>query len=456
MKVRAFNYLIVVPFVLQLLLLLSLRFTLWPEVFSYPYLINNGFLIYKDFIYPYPPLLSLIFAGLFNLFGYEIGVVRAFAIVVSLLSNFFVLLVVKKISKSFILGLTASFVYSLLMPVLDGNMVWYDTALVLPVCASFYFLLNFLESSKRTDLFFSILLVTISFFVKQTTFIFGLAMFFVLFKKKKYKETFYIALFWIFICALFIFILLQKNIFFDFMNWNFFYPATFWTKFPGYVQMEPSRRELLIIGLMLGPILMVLFNFLAKIKNIFLTPFVLFTFGSFLSVYPRFSFFHFQLAFAFLVISIAFLRKKSFIFISIGGFLLAFILSLRGVSFQGEVRFFETQDYAISQRISEEVSYQKVYLLGLPSHYYVLGRIFPPKPWIDNFGWYMEKENVVEEMLALWSSDYPERIIRRIPSGGNWWELGTYESGILIDWISENYELKDKINDNLEVWTRRN
>ena len=54
----------------HLILLTSTTFTLWPEMAVYPYLMNNGFLLYKDIINPYPPYLSLFLSFFTKTFGY--------------------------------------------------------------------------------------------------------------------------------------------------------------------------------------------------------------------------------------------------------------------------------------------------------------------------------------------------------------------------------------------------
>src|SRR3989344_7436482 len=59
------------PLVLiHLLLLANTKFTLWPEMVVYPYLINNNFILYKDIINPYPPMLTLLLSVFGKIFGY--------------------------------------------------------------------------------------------------------------------------------------------------------------------------------------------------------------------------------------------------------------------------------------------------------------------------------------------------------------------------------------------------
>src|SRR3989344_1901426 len=55
----------------HLLLLINTKFTLWPEMVVYPYLLNNGFILYRDIINPYPPLFTGFLTIFARIFGYS-------------------------------------------------------------------------------------------------------------------------------------------------------------------------------------------------------------------------------------------------------------------------------------------------------------------------------------------------------------------------------------------------
>jgi len=63
----------IVLLVFHFFLLSNLQFTDWPEMFSFPYLVNNGFNLYKDMIHIYPPILTLALAAVFKFFGLGLG-----------------------------------------------------------------------------------------------------------------------------------------------------------------------------------------------------------------------------------------------------------------------------------------------------------------------------------------------------------------------------------------------
>src|SRR4030042_6988804 len=79
----------------HLLLLINTRFTLWPEMVVYPYLVNNGFLLYRDIINPYPPFLTYFLTIFsknvgYNPFSYQIftwGIILLTDIVIYILSK---------------------------------------------------------------------------------------------------------------------------------------------------------------------------------------------------------------------------------------------------------------------------------------------------------------------------------------------------------------------------------
>ena len=51
---------------LHVFLLTNTKLTLWPEMVVYPYLLNKDFILYKDIINPYQPVLSYFLAFFSN------------------------------------------------------------------------------------------------------------------------------------------------------------------------------------------------------------------------------------------------------------------------------------------------------------------------------------------------------------------------------------------------------
>src|SRR3989339_362176 len=105
-------------------LLTNLRYTVWPEMMSYPYLFNQGFRLYSDFIYPYTPLLTWLLSGLYKIFGYKLAVVQTFSWSLVLVNDVLIYLMVRRLIKKEWPAFFSVLVYVFLQPFSEGNMVW--------------------------------------------------------------------------------------------------------------------------------------------------------------------------------------------------------------------------------------------------------------------------------------------------------------------------------------------
>jgi len=143
----------IVLIALHIFVLFNLQFTAWPEMLSFPYVIDKGFLIFKDFHHVYQPLLTFILLGVYKVFGFNILSLKIFTYVLFGLVDLMIFLNVKKITGKNNIALIALGIYVLLQPVFDGNMLWYDIGVILPVLLSIYFV--------NTNLFLSGLFVAI-------------------------------------------------------------------------------------------------------------------------------------------------------------------------------------------------------------------------------------------------------------------------------------------------------
>src|SRR6266478_1841842 len=115
---------------LHILILSRLQFTAWPEMVSFPYLINHGFVTYKDMVHAYPPLLVNILAILYKIFGYKLVVLKIFGWLSILISDLLIFKIITKIVKKRNSALFGVLIYVILQPILEGNMVWPDLFIV--------------------------------------------------------------------------------------------------------------------------------------------------------------------------------------------------------------------------------------------------------------------------------------------------------------------------------------
>ncbi|MBI3397552.1 glycosyltransferase family 39 protein [Candidatus Woesebacteria bacterium] len=436
--------------VLHLFFLLNLRFTAWPEMFSYPFLLNSDFLAYKDFVQPYPPLLPVLLSLLFKIFGYNLVVLKSFTWLLILFNDTLVFLLVKKLTKSTTGALFGALTLASIQPFLDGNMLWFDLAIVTPILSGIYFLL----SNKHKDLLLSGFFFGIAALTKQTAGAYLLiSLVYLLYKKQKIAkiETFLVGP--LFLGVFLVFVLVQNGVFKDFLNWVLTFPIKYWSKFPGYVQFDLNRNQIMILSVLILPIVILTI----KLKRYFLA--ILFL-ASLILVYPRFSFFHFQLALALLailfgVVSVEIRNSKYLLGVSVLTVLLLTFNSTLNFEWGKETRFYSNQDLSLSKKITESVKgNETVYLLGVSSNLYVLSSRFPPKPWVDNYGWYFEMPNEQDYVVSGWALNPPNKVVWKEPDNGNWFDIGTYQPKKVTDWIRNNYIRTHEISPGIWMWER--
>lgn len=476
MKIQKCFFLAPILFGLQFFLLANLQFTAWPEMFVYPYLRNEGFLLYKDIIHPYPPLLSIILSAVYKIFGYDLKVLQVFSWTLILLSSFFVYLSARMFLKNEKITLIVLGIYVLLQPFLEGNMLWFDVAIVLPISIGSFFALRWINKlgEEKTNLFFSGFAFAMAGLIKQTAGIFPLLfLVYMLLNKSSLRSYLYFLLTPVFLLGLFLARIHQEGQIIEFWNWTLFYPLFHWSDFPGYVQLDPSYREVSVLFWICLPVLLLL---LLKTKIVFDKSFsliFLFLVGGLLAIYPRFSFFHFQTALVFLVLiyGYALSRLKKPVQIFTAFFFFIFLIPyVYKPAFQREwkveTRFYTSQDKQLAALIREKIGdgqkvYSKtnsVYFLGLPSQFYLMTNTIPPKPWTDNFGWYLEIPGVQEMVLSRWEDPLdnrpPDFIVWRQPSPGNWFDLGTYQPKKIVAWMENHYTKKEEIQTGIWLWVR--
>ncbi|MDO8638927.1 MAG: hypothetical protein Q7R43_05095, partial [Candidatus Daviesbacteria bacterium] len=188
---------------------------------------------------------------------------------------------------------------------------------------------------------------------------------------------------------------------------------------------------------------------------------MLFLVTSLITVYPRFSFFHLQPAIAFLIIIFVRIfvlipQKVKYInllFLILTTFLVIFFTYKSVVGDQ--IRFYGDADKKIAQEIIINTrSNEDVFLLGINSSQYVFIGKNPPKHWSDNFGWYLEIPDVQNWVIEGLKSEPPKTIFWRVPSKGNWYDLGVYQPKEIVKYIMRNYHKTGNIEKDIEIWER--
>lgn len=455
---KIYLYLVAI-FLIHLFLLLNLEFTAWPEIFSFPYLKNNGFLIYKDMVHVYPPFLTLLLAYYFKVVGFGLTQLKVFTWSMILVNDLLIFLCLRILTKNDSKAFSVTFFYALLQPLLEGNMLWFDTALVTPMLLTFYFLLLSIKDGfrKNSYLFIAGIFLGIAIITKQTALIFlFVTVLFLVLNKVRFKKLLVVMTGPLLLSSLLLIRLLEEDALLGFWNWTFYYPATYWTDFPTYVDLALSKKELAIILLLLSPLAFLpIKSFLKKGK--FMILLLLFLGSAVLAVYPRFSFFHFQPALAMAAIFAGYtliISKKYSLFHLFGVASIVSLLTLPGTirGWQKEARFFGKADINLAENIKKVGPEGPIYFLGLPSGLYVLTQKLPPKPWVDNFGWYFEIPGMEDEVIKRWEENPPVAIFWKKPEEGKWFELGSYQPQKITEWIKKNYIREGEIDREISFW----
>ena len=446
---------LIILLLLQLLFLLSLQFTAWPEMLSYPYLRNNGFLIYKDMIHPYPPILTMGLSWIYSIFGYHLWVMQAVSWGINLSSSIMVFFITRLLTKKGLIALLTLFFYVILQPFLDGNMLWFDNVIVLPILLGLYFTLR--KNFLFTGLFLSIAMLT-----KQTAGLFLVVLILhTMLRKTPWKNLKYFFIGPLILGVPLLARLLQEGALVDFLNWTIVYPLTLFKNFPGYVHTELSATQILISIFLLAPLLFLTFKppKLLEEKNFQIL--LGFLVVSIVIIYPRFSFFHAQTALAVLVICYGYLLKnwklKNLILTFIPTTLIIFIFLLWSVlatDWGKNARFYRSDDIKLAEAIKKKADGKLTFLFGLHSGLYAMADIVPPKRWTDNFGWYLEIPGVQDEILVRWDDKPPDMVLWRTPTEGNWFDLGTYQPQKIVKWIERNYNKKEELEPGIWLWVK--
>jgi len=443
---------------IHLLILSKFQFTAWPEMLSFPYMVDKGFLIYKDFHHVYQPLLTFILLIYYKFVGFSPESLRVFAWASILIIDFLIYFVSRLLIKNKWMSLIPVGLYVLLQPLFEGNMMWFDIAMIIPLLLSVYFVLRYTANNKWFYIFISGFFLTIGFLIKQQAVLVFIPFLLYLWTMRiSFKEfVVFVVGASIPLVALLVFLLFTGNVK-DYFFWTFQFPLYWLPKFPGY-KILPFKRELLVIFLMVFvPLLAIIFDLLKKkidskkvlIYGIFLTLLI--------SAFPRFSFFHLQPFLAFFILATASLIPQKNKFINLIVLLAIIYISVYRYrlilpELKGGIRFYGNDEIQLTQYINSNTTpNDTIYLLGPQSAIYVYSERLPPKPWIENYVWHFETPGLQEKITAGWIINPPKFIFWTPPTPGNWFDLGSYQPEKIIKYIKDNYKKVDQQN-GVNIW----
>jgi hypothetical protein len=436
--------------ILHLILLFNLKFTAWPEMQLWPYLILKGWLPYRDIAMAHTPVLILELS-LFNLlFGTGLWQLKVYTWLVVIFSDLLIFFVVKKLwgVKA---ALASVFFYIFAQTFYEGNGLWFDLVLGFYAIALYYL-------ARKKEFLLAGILWAFSFLSKQTAFwfLFPLAIMFlqgqalqklntVFDKVKKFILGVSIVIIPVVV------IVWALGIWSDFWFWAVEFGIGILPRAQGQVSF-PQLRELLIALLPFSILPFLLF--IPKKKEGY--QLIVWTVFSALGVYPRWGLFHFQPALPFLAIVAGLVlsnikKLKPFVVYTLSGYLLLMVV-LIGRFYAREWgmgdRFFEPEVLEVVDYIKDKSeSDDKIYVLNAWDSVYALSDTLPARrPWIPHLPWYMELPGVQEKIVTDLESEKPEMIV-----AGEYTDFGlsSYKPELIDKFITENYEISDKIDGHL-------
>lgn len=417
----------------HLFLLLRLKFTAWPEMLLWPYLMIHGLLPYRDIAIAHTPNLLIGLSFFYKIFGVGILQLKIYTWNLIIFTDILLFWIINKLwSKKVAIVTVLTFAFWQLF--YDGNGLWFDL-MITPLAVFTFFLL------EKKKYFWAGVFWILMFFTKQTAIWFLIP---IIFSLKKYKEFIFgaVSTFIIYILAIWIWGNLP-----NFYEWAIHFGIFVLPRSQGQIQI-PNLKNMLVAVFPFS--IFIPYILKRKTKAVGL---VLWSIAGGMAAYPRFEFFHFQPALPFLALASAVvfndlnrankLLKMFITFYLVGSIYLFANFFMR--NYQEGTRFFETD-------VSDVVSYvknntepgDKIFVMNWWDNIYPLTGTLPvTTPWVPQLSWYQEIPGVQEKEVADIKDSKPKLILIQ-----NYSELGlnSYKPQTVFDYVMANFKLKEKID----------
>lgn len=449
----------------HLVLLTTTRFTLWPEMVVYPYLINNGFELYRDIINPYTPIFANFLSFFSQKFGYDPIAYQLLTWAIVIVVDISIYKISRKIFNSQIFAFSSLIFFVIVSQPFGVNGLWYDLVQTPFILLSFYFVYLFLAKPKNLKyLLASSLLLALAFFIKQQIiwlYIWLTLIVLLKFKsnlKKSLKSFSLIFMPPLMLGILNIAFFYSKGILSDFLFWVLYFPFIIASKMPGYLLL-PTKRQLSVLLVLIAIFIPVIRNQNKKSRLILTTSIFLLPFA-----YPRFDYFHLIPFLAIislalgpnlkLIIKSKIISKLAFMsLVTILSFITArYILN----NYKKEVRFFEKDIYTSSHLLSLLSTHSdRIYIQNGPDQIFVIANRLPTKPWAIQFPWYLEVTHTQSRILQGIKESDPKFVISKPYSEEGKYEIGSYRPQNLGNYLDSNYKNLVQMSDTLWLKIRR-
>jgi 4-amino-4-deoxy-L-arabinose transferase-like glycosyltransferase len=435
---RTWKFSLLLVFSLHLFLLINLKFTAWPEMLAWPYLMLKGWLPYRDIAIAHTPVLLFDLAIFNKIFGIGLVQLKLYTWILILMTDALIFYVAKKLWDTKIAIISLLF-YLPLQVFYEGNGLWFDLALA-PLALLIYYNL------KRSNYLLSGIFFGLAFFTKQTAFwfIFPLIFYFMddLKKREFRRMTPYVEGFLV-VAALAFGVMAIVGVLPYFYQWAVKFGIFYLPRAEGQVSF-PAVKQLLVSFFPFVILTPLIFREKRKYRHL-----VVWAFFALMGIYPRFELFHFQPALPFLAIGAAVstmlifkkrIKLLRLIFTVYVIIVLIFVTRSLIRNWGGEARFYGQNEINVASYVRASVDPgEGIYVLNYwDSIYAMTGTIPVTRPLVPFLPWYLEypdlKDGVVDDLRL---SMPKVMVVGEYTREG----LGSYSVGELDELLQRYYKI---------------
>ena len=475
----------------HLILLCLTKFTLWPEMVVYPFLLNHNFLLYKDLINPYPPLFTVFLSSFTSFFGYTPMAMRVLTYMAIVAIDILIFNFSIKLFKNRKAAICNTLFFVLFSIPFGVNGLWFDLFQTPFILAGIYYLVS---AKKPQNFPIAIGLFALAFFIKQQAI--WIMPVYVVYAFKYYKlfKLDFGKIILESVAVVGILGLANLGLVFafgtypEFISWAVIFPFFKAKDLPGYIA-PPSMSQVLLLVSLFSAFIPALIESRIKNQELSKTNYGIY-FAAVLLVlfaYPRFDYFHLvpALALLSLLVFVNFrgltppalsqlwkrgetskinrlsrqgetskILKRTPATLLYLFFIPVILFSARQYKgdFGFQTRFFEPEILQAAQQISKKTKPNDLlYLQNSPDQLLVLSNRLPVKPWADEFPWYLEYEKTQQNVFKAIKNIKPEFVVSFPYAQGTKFQQGAYQPLLIASYLQKNYKVISKLGGNLRL-----
>ncbi len=424
-------------------------------MYSYPYLMNNGFKLYKDIINPYTPLLNIILSFYFKLLPITLNNLKIITYVVIIIIDAFLIRSFSTLKLNIRLTLILIFIFWQL--ILEGNGLWFDLSITPLAIFSFLIVMKPEKKFNLKTIYFLGFTLGSMFLMKQTSIFYTIACGLILLRYK-YKQR--LVKIFGFLMVGFITPLIIITSYFiangtvnEYIYWAYIYPYKHLAS-KGFL-LIPTYKQVIVSAFLISPLIITLRHF----KNKVIQSLTFFILASLIFSVPRFSYFHLQPLLPFIILLLGYTLKilpnttKLKIYYFVYLFLTLVLFTYYGKQMFGqEPRFINTKTKLTASEIVKNLPVKNnILFYNLSSEYFFSSGLLPLKPWADTFPWYLENTGLQDKILLSMEQNKPIYIIYRRFGNQGKYIPGSYIPEKIDNFIKNNFKDYVQINNDISI-----